>query len=115
VAALPHVTKPSGYPHMITVDNVTEFASKGLDTWVYEHGVKLDFIRPGTLVEDALSESFNGRFRDKCLNAQVFMSCHDARRKIEAWRIDYSEHRPHSSLGDLTPQEFTERTAKPGL
>ncbi len=60
-------------------------------------------------------ESFNGRFRDECLNAQVFLSLHDARQKIEAWRLDYNEHRPHSALGDLTPREFVERAAKTGL
>ena len=60
-------------------------------------------------------ESFNGRFRDECLNAQVFVSLLDARQKIEAWRIDYNEHRPHGSLGDLTPQEFAEQTAQTGL
>lgn len=59
-------------------------------------------------------ESFNGRFRDECLNANVFVSLHDARQKIEGWRIDYNEHRPHSSLGDLTPQEFVEQVAQTG-
>ena len=57
-------------------------------------------------LENALIESFNGRFRDECLNAQVFVSLHDARRKVEAWRIDYNQHCPRSSLGHLTPNEF---------
>jgi putative transposase len=100
---------------LITVDNGSEFASKALDAWAYAHGVKLDFIRPGKPVENAVIVSFNGRFRDECLNAQVFVSLHDARQKIEAWRIDYNEHRPHSSLGNLTPREFTEQAAKTGL
>ena len=60
-------------------------------------------------------ESFNGRFRDECLNTNVFVSLHDARQKIEAWRIDYNEHRPHGSLGELTPQEFAERAVQTGL
>ena len=115
VAALERVAKRSGYPRMITVDNGSEFASKALDAWAYAHGVKLDFIRPGKPVENAVIESFNGRFRDECLNANVFVSLHDARQKIEAWRIDYNEHRPHSSLGDLTPQEFAEQAATTGL
>ena len=89
--------------------------SKALDAWAHEHGVQLDFIRPGKPVENAVIESFNGRFRDECLNAQVFVSLHDARQKIETWRIDYNEHRPHSSLGDLTPREFVEQTAQTGL
>jgi putative transposase len=60
-------------------------------------------------------ESLNGRFRDECLNSNVFVSLHDARRKSEAWRINYSEHRPHGSLGNLTPQEFPEQAAKTEL
>jgi putative transposase len=60
-------------------------------------------------VEKAVIESFNGRFRDECLNANVFVSLHDARQKIEAWRIDYNEHRPHGSLGNVTPREFAEQ------
>lgn len=115
VAALERVAKRSGYPKMITVDNGSEFASKALDAWAYAHGVKLDFIRPGKPVDNAVIESFNGRFRDECLNANVFVSLHDARWKMEAWRIDYNEHRPHSSLGNLTPREFTEQAATTGL
>jgi putative transposase len=115
VAALERVAKRSGYPKMITVDNGSKFTSKALDAWAHEHGVKLDFIRPGKPVENAVIESFNGRFRDECLNAQVFVSLHDARQKIETWRIDYNEHRPHSSLGDLTPREFAEQTVQTGL
>jgi putative transposase len=60
-------------------------------------------------------ESFNGLFRDECLNAQVVVSLHDARQQIEAWRIDYNDRRPHSSLGNLTPREFTERAVQTGL
>jgi len=115
VMALERVVKHRGYPTMITVDNGSEFASKALDAWAHAHGVKLDFIRPGKPVENAMIESFNGRFRDECLNAQVFISLHDARQKIEAWRIDYNEHRPHGSLEDLTPREFAEQAAETGL
>ena len=109
------VAKRSGYPKMITVDNGSEFASKALDAWTYTHGVRLDFIRPGKPVENAVIERFNGRFRDECLNANVFVSLHDARQKIEAWRIDYNEHRPHSSLGDVTPREFADHAVQTGL
>lgn len=115
VAALERVTKPWGDPKMITVDNGSEFASKALDAWAYAHGVQLDFIRPGKPVDNAVIESFNGRFRDECLNANVFVSLHDARQKIETWRIDYNEHRPHGSLGNLTLREFTEQVAITGL
>lgn len=115
VTALERVAKQHGYPKMITVDNGSEFTSKALDAWAHEHGVKLDFIRPGKPVENAVIESFNGRFRDECLNTHVFVSLHDARQKIEAWRIDYNEHRPQGSLGDLTPQEFVEQAVQIGL
>jgi putative transposase len=115
VAALERVAKRTGYPHMITVDNGSEFTSKALDAWAHEHGVRLDFIRPGKPVENAVIESFNGRLRDECLNANVFISLHDARQKIEAWRIDYNAHRPHGALGDLTPQEFAEQAVQTGL
>jgi putative transposase len=115
VAALERVAKRTGYPQMITVDNGSEFTSKALDAWAHEHGVRLDFIRPGKPVENAVIESFNGRFRDECLNANVVISLHDARQKIEAWRIDYNEHRPHGSLGDLTPQEFAKQAVQTGL
>ena len=115
VAALERVAKRSGYPKMITVDNGSEFASKALDAWTYNHGVKLDFIPPGTPVENAVIESFNGRFRDECLNANVFVSLHDARQKIEAWRIHDNEHRRHGALGNVTPREFAEKAAQTGL
>jgi len=69
---------------MITVDNGSEFSPKALDAWAYAHRVKLDFIQPGKPVENAVIERINGRFRDECLNTQVFVSLHDARQKIEA-------------------------------
>ena len=109
VQALERVRKRERSPKMITVDNGSEFTSKALDAWAYEHGVKLDFIRPGKPVENAVIESFNGPFRDECLNANVFLSIHDARKKIEAWRIDYNERRPHGALGHLTPEEFAKK------
>jgi putative transposase len=72
-------------------------------------GVQLDFIRPGKPVENAFIEAFNGRLRDECLNVHQFASLTDAKTKIEAWRFDYNQRRPHSSLGDLTPNEFVAR------
>ncbi|MDP9132327.1 MAG: integrase core domain-containing protein, partial [Nitrospirota bacterium] len=115
VGALERVAKRTGYPQMITVDNGSELTSQAHDAWAHEHGVKLDVIRPGKPVENAVMESVNGRFRDECLNAQGFVSLHDARQKFETWRIDYNEHRPHGSLEDLTPREFAEQAAQTGL
>ena len=71
------------------------------------NGIKLDFIRPGKPIENAHIESFNGRFRDECLNEHIFASLQDAKQKIEVWRNDYNENRPHSGINNLTPKEFS--------
>jgi putative transposase len=96
-------------PRSITVDHGTESMSRALEDWAYGRGVHLDFIRPGRPVENAFIEAFNGRLRDECLNVHQFVSIEDAKAKIEAWRIDYHRHCPHSSLGHLTPEEFQRR------
>lgn len=95
-----------GLPRSIVVDNGPEFSGRALDAWAYANDVQLDFIRPGKPVDNCYVESFNGRFRDECLNQHWFRDLEDARTKIEAWRIDYNEARPHSSLDNLTPVEF---------
>jgi putative transposase len=107
--ALDRVLLGASAPRSITVDHGTEFQSRALEDWAYRRGVQLDFIRPGKPVENAFIEAFNGRLRDECLNVHQFASIDDARAKIEAWRIDYNHHRPHSSLGHLTPNEFIRR------
>ena len=88
------------------MDNGPEFISKALDRWAYERGVKLHFIQPGKPTQNAYVESFNGKLRDECLNENWFTSLADAREKIETWRREYNTIRPHSSLNDLTPEEF---------
>ena len=93
-------------PEVITVDNGPEFISKALDAWAYANRVKLNFIQPGKPTQNSYIESFNGKFRDECLNEHVFITLEDARQKIETWRLDYNVGRPHSSLNDLTPEEF---------
>jgi putative transposase len=95
-----------GLPESITTDNGGEFAGKAMETWAYQNDVKLDLIRPGKPVENGYIESFNGRLRDECLNGEIFFDLADAREKLERWRRDYNEHRPHSSLDDRTPAEF---------
>ena len=105
-AILDQVAASRSYPGQITVDNGTEFFSKAMDAWAYHRRVKLDFIRPGRPMENGYIESFNGRLRDECLNAELFSDLLDARTKLEAWRRDYNETRPHSSIGNLTPVEF---------
>ena len=96
-----------GLPGLIVSDNGSEFTSKALDSWAYQRDVGLQFIRPGKPVENAYIESFNGKLRDECLNENWFTDLEDARSKIEAWRRDYNEVRPHSSLDNRTPMEFS--------
>ena len=98
-------------PRSITVDHGTEFTSRALEDWAYQHGVQLDFIRPGKPVDNCYIESFNGRFRDECLNEHWFITMAHARSTIEAWRIEYNTERTHSSLNDLTPEEFRDAHA----
>jgi putative transposase len=95
-----------GLPEAIVVDNGPEFRGRALAAWSEQRGVRLEFIQPGKPVQNAYIESFNGRLRDECLNANWFTSLSDARRKIETWRKDYNEQRPHSSLNYLPPAEF---------
>jgi len=102
-----------GLPAVIQSDNGSEFNSRHLDQWVYEHGVRWQFIEPGKPIQNAFIESFNSRFREECLNEHLFVSLADARRKIEQWRIVYNQERPHSSLGYLTPHEFATRQPTP--
>lgn len=106
VEALSRVVAARGCPRAIRVDNGPEFVSRALDLWAYANGVTLDFSRPGKPTDNAYIESFNGRLRDECLNTNWFLSLEDARTKIEAWRRDYNEIRPHTSLGWKTPVEF---------
>jgi putative transposase len=100
-------------PKQIVVDNGPEFTSRVLDAWAYQHRVELHFIRPGKPVDNAFIESFNGKFRDECLNQHWFLDLDDARTKIEAWRIDYNEVRPHSALGNRTPTEYATQVVFP--
>jgi putative transposase len=115
VEAMDRIASIRGTPRAIRVDNGPEFISKALDRWAYENGVTLDFSRPGKPTDNAFVEPFNGRFRDECLNTHWFLSLADARSKIDAWRRDYNECRPHISLGWLTPVEFASPAGEPSL
>jgi putative transposase len=106
VEALSRVGKTVCLPASITVDHGTEFTSRALDFWAWENKVQLDFTRPGKPTDNGLCESFNVRLRDECLNTHEFESLEQAKRIIEAWRRDYNDHRPHGSLGKLTPSEY---------
>lgn len=93
-------------PSKIRVDNGPESISNALDHWARINRVTLDFSRPGKPTDNSYVESFNGRFRDECLNTHWFLSLGDARSTIEAWRWDFNEIRPHTSLGFMTSVEF---------
>ena len=97
------ISKRRAKPRTLTLDNGTEFRSLHFDAWAYGRGIELDFIRPGKPVENAFIESFNGSLRDECLNTHWFQDLAEARKLIEAWRVDYNQVRPHSSLGHLPP------------
>lgn len=103
VAVLERLAQTRGRPAVLVTDNGPEFQSRALHTWAYEHRVELHFIQPGKPVQNCFIESFNGRFRDECLNQHWFLSLQDARRIIEQWRITYNTARPHRGLAGRTP------------
>jgi putative transposase len=93
-------------PKRIQVDNGSEFISKDFDRWAYDNKVVLDYSRPGKPTDNPFIESFNGSFRDECLNVNWFLSLDDAYEKINEWVNEYNSFRPHSSLNEMTPAEF---------
>lgn len=93
-------------PETLVCDNGPEFTSRALDRWAYENGVKLHHIQPGKPTQNGHNESFNGKFRNECLNADIFWNVADAKLKTEMWRKDYNTQRPHSSLSGKTPEAF---------
>ena len=103
---LDRIIEARGQPCMVVSDNGTELTSNAILKWSEEHGIEWHYIAPGKPMQNAFVESFNGRFRDECLNEHLFHGLAHARRIIEAWRIDYNTARPHTSLGGLTPREF---------
>lgn len=103
---LERIVLTRGLPEVITVDNGPEFISKAMNAWAYANGIKLHFIQAGKPTQNAYIESFNGKFRDECLDEHVFVSLDDARTKIETWRLDYNANRPYRSLNNMTPEEF---------
>src|SRR5690625_3252981 len=96
-------------PRRLRVDHGPEFTGLVMDAWAAQRGVKLAFTQPGKPTQNAYVESFNGKFRDECLNDNWFTSLREARILIELWRQDYNQVRPHSSLDNLTPCEFAAR------
>lgn len=110
VATLDRTCRMTGYPKTNRVDQGSEFVSKDMDLWAYQRGVTLDFSRPGKPTDNAFIEAFKSRFRAECLNAHWLLTLADAAEKLEAWRRDYNEERPHGAIGNKVPITLT----KPG-
>jgi putative transposase len=98
-----------GAPCRIFADNGSEFSGKLMDLWAYHHGVQIDFSRPGKPTDNGHVESFNGSLRDECLNVNWFETLAEAQEKIELWRVEYNDTRPHQALKELTPSEFAQK------
>jgi putative transposase len=98
-----------GYPAAVRTDNGPEFTCRAFIAWTQAHGVRHILIQPGRPMQNGYIESFNGKFRDECLNEHWFQTLPQARSEIANWRQDYNEVRPHSSLGRIPPAEFAQR------
>ena len=103
-----------GLPSVIRSDNGKEFCGRAMLDWAHRRGVALRLIEPGKPNQNAYIESFNGRFRDECLNEHWFTSLLHARAVIEIWRREYNEERPKKALGGLTPAAYAKQMAEIG-
>jgi putative transposase len=108
---LDRIVAERGVPEALRCDNGPEFTSRHFLAWGLERKIELVHIEPGKPVQNAHVESFHGKLRDECLNASWFGNLWEARAKIGAWKEEYNEERPHSSLGYLAPREFARRIA----
>ncbi len=106
---LDQVARFRGYPAAVRTDNGPEFTSRAFLAWTHKNGIRHILIEPGKPMQNGYIESFNGKFRDECLNEQWFESLHQARACIARWRQDYNEVRPHSSLGRIPPARFAQQ------
>lgn len=95
-------------PSKLRCDNGPEMSSREFMSWAKQRNIEIEFIEPGKPIQNAYVESFNSRFRDECLNEELFVDLDDAKNKIERWRKLYNEKRPHSALGMKTPKQFEE-------
>ena len=108
---LDQITERRTLPKSIVCDNGPEFTSKAMFFWSQKSKAQLAFIQPGKPTQNAFVESFNGKFRNECLNQYWFRSLHEAEHIIEQWREHYNTVRPHSSLGYVTPVAFAKKVA----
>jgi putative transposase len=109
VRELDAVIARRGRPLTVVSDNGTEFTSMAILRWSQERQIDWHYIAPGKPMQNGFIESFNGSFRDECLNETLFSSLAEARDRITDWKEDYNSQRPHSSLGNLTPDEFASK------
>jgi len=109
---LDEICSKRGKPAMIRTDNGPEFTGKSMLTWAHRQGISLRLIEPGKPNQNAYVESFNGRFRDECLNEHWFTSIEHARVVIEKWRKEYNDERPKKSLGGITPSQYAKQLAR---
>lgn len=106
---LDNLIQSRGKPRTVVSDNGTELTSMAVLKWCQETNVEWHYIQPGKPMQNDFVESFNGSFRDECLNETLFSSLREARLKINDWKEDYNHNRPHSSLGNLTPYKYTKK------
>lgn len=111
VRVLNQVAVERGVPKRLFCDNGSEFTGRLLDLWAYHNQVTIEFSRPGKPTDNAHIESFNGSFRNECLNVHWFSTIDAARAKIEAWRREYNESRPHKALNHRSPLEYVAELA----
>ena len=109
IRVLEHLFTVRGIPEYIRSDNGSEFIAEKIKDWLCESDVETLYIAPGSPWENGFIESFHGRLRDELLNREVFYSLREAKVFVEWWRLEYNHHRPHSSLGYMTPAEFASR------
>ena len=107
VRVMERLSESHNLPKIIVTDNGPEFTSRAMLSWADENNVRLHFIEPGKPTQNAFVESFNGKFRDECLNGEIFYSLKEAQVVIEQWRHHYNTRRPHSALGYRPPAPVT--------
>ena len=110
IRAFERIASARELPSILKSDNGSEFTSELMLKWSATRAVDLHFIEPGKPNQNATIESFNGRIRDELLNEHAFPTIFHARSAVEAWRVDYNQHRPHTQLDGLTPAEFLKQT-----
>jgi putative transposase len=112
IEVLARLVAARGAPAFLRSDNGPEFVVQALQDWLRVEGIQSAYIAPGKPWQNGANESFNGKFRDECLDAEWFPTRREARVVVESWRRHYNDERPHSSLGYRTPSEFAQ-TATP--